>query len=287
MARGRMIDRELFCHEKLMDLDIRIRYFYVGLIVYADDEGRIKANPKYLKAKIFPGDFLTENDLIQMLKSLSELGIILVYQVVDTPYIQHPKWTTWQKIRSDRLRPSDCPPPNENASLLITFNDDNQMSTKCQPDVNQMATQVNISKVKLSKDKSTKVNEITPYSTNVELVQPFDSFKTEPLKPPPLAPVPPVSKKKETDIQKIVKGWKMLTSVPIEGPESRAWDSVHFPRHSRAAKSLLALFGDWQTSCDAMEYVYMTLTAKKLSCTIETIVKHSDLYREYKAGRIQ
>lgn len=54
--RGRIIDKELFCHEDLGNLDIQTRYFYIGLIVLADDEGRIKGSSKYLKGKIFPYD---------------------------------------------------------------------------------------------------------------------------------------------------------------------------------------------------------------------------------------
>ena len=46
MARGRIIDRELFLHEGLGELSIECRFFYQGLIVYADDEGRLKASPK-------------------------------------------------------------------------------------------------------------------------------------------------------------------------------------------------------------------------------------------------
>lgn len=98
-------------------------------------------------------------------------------------------------------------------------------------------------------------------------------------------PKPNKEPKPETDLQKIVRGWKILNSIPTEGPESQTWDKVHFPRNARSAKSLLDLFGTWENAAEAMEYVYMNLTAKKLSCTLETIVKHSDLYREYKEGR--
>lgn len=98
----------------------------------------------------------------------------------------------------------------------------------------------------------------------------------------------PHAEKPLTDIQMVVKGWKMLTNIPTEGPESSAWDKVHFARCAKPAKSLMELFGvnGWEGAVEAMEYVYMTLTAKKLSCTLETVVKHSDLYREYKAGRV-
>lgn len=89
--------------------------------------------------------------------------------------------------------------------------------------------------------------------------------------------------KPETQIQKVVKGWKMLNELPIEGPESAEWDKVHFPRHAKSAKSLLGLFG-YEGAINCMEHVFWEMKNKKLSCTIETIVKHSDLYREKLAG---
>lgn len=84
----------------------------------------------------------------------------------------------------------------------------------------------------------------------------------------------------DTDIQKVVKGWKILNGIPTEGPESVDWDKVHFPRHAKSAQSLLTLFRNLDEALNCMEFVFDHLTKKKLSCTIETIVKHSDIYRE-------
>lgn len=88
-----------------------------------------------------------------------------------------------------------------------------------------------------------------------------------------------------TPVQNIVKGWKMLTGIPTEGEESKVWDKVHFARHVRSADQLLTLFGNWETAVECMEYVYDELTKKKLTCTIETVVKRSDSFRERLAGQ--
>jgi len=92
-------------------------------------------------------------------------------------------------------------------------------------------------------------------------------------------------KRDPTPVQRVVKAWKILNDIPVQGEESRTWDKVHFARHSRSAKSLIDLFGGWEPAVDAMEYLYMHFKTKHLTATIETIVKHSDLYREYLAGR--
>lgn len=95
---------------------------------------------------------------------------------------------------------------------------------------------------------------------------------------PPAAKSKPVDKS-ETGIQQVVRTWKELAGIPVEGPESSKWDQVHFPRHAKAAKSLLTLFGDPSATSAALRYVYGVVASWKLPFGIEAVVKHSDLYR--------
>jgi hypothetical protein len=81
-----------------------------------------------------------------------------------------------------------------------------------------------------------------------------------------------------TDVQKVVEGWKILNNIPRD---DKTWDKVHYPRCTKSAKSLLDLFGNLDDALGCMEFVYDDLTKKGLTCTIETIVKHSDRYREF------
>jgi hypothetical protein len=123
MARGRIIDREIFSHEILGELSLTCRHLYHGLIVYADDEGRLKCSPKYLKAKIFPYDDISEKDIQNMVDQLATKGFLLVYQVATDVFLEHRKWEKWQPIRKDRFKPSDCPSPVDGQPLV------NQRST--------------------------------------------------------------------------------------------------------------------------------------------------------------
>jgi len=123
MARGRIIDREFFSHEQLGELSLKCRYFYLGLIVFADDEGRLKGSPKYLKAKIFPYDEVSENDIKKMVDQLVDQRLLVGYQVETNVYFQHPKWEKWQPIRKDRFKPSDCPSSVDGIPVV------NQMAT--------------------------------------------------------------------------------------------------------------------------------------------------------------
>lgn len=123
MARGRIIDREIFTHEVLGELSLTCRYFYHGLIVLGDDEGRLKASPRYLKAKLFPYDDVSEKDIKNMVDQLATKGFLMVYQVATDWFLQHSKWVKWQPIRKDRFKPSDCPSPVDGQPLV------NQMAT--------------------------------------------------------------------------------------------------------------------------------------------------------------
>lgn len=86
------------------------------------------------------------------------------------------------------------------------------------------------------------------------------------------------------DVKRVIHGWKILNQIPTDGPESFSWDSVHIQKLKYPANDLISLFGDWEKATEAMEYVFMNMKSKKLDCTLNTIVKHSDLYREYKNG---
>jgi len=111
MARGRVIDKEIFSHEILGTLSIETRYFHQALIVLADDEGRLKGSSLYLKGKIFPFDSMKLSVIEKMVDQLATNGFLLVYQVGDDRFLAHPKWDRWQTIRKDRFKPSDCPSP--------------------------------------------------------------------------------------------------------------------------------------------------------------------------------
>lgn len=131
MASSRLINKAIYTNAQLGELDINIRYFYKALIVHADDEGRLRANTKHLKALIFPFDEgLRTDTLSEWLEKLQASGLVCLYAVGGKEYLYHPNWKNWQTIRGDRFKPSDCPCP-QNV---------NQMTTRCQPSDNQMAT---------------------------------------------------------------------------------------------------------------------------------------------------
>jgi len=111
MPRTRRIKPEFFEDMKLArELSIDQRYFYIGLWVFADDEGRLRPNPRRLLADIFPYDYdIDEAWVGQALDRLEETGRLLRYEVEGQEYGYLTKFLKHQSI--NRPRPSRLPPP--------------------------------------------------------------------------------------------------------------------------------------------------------------------------------
>lgn len=126
MSGKRMVHEALFSNLDLADLPIEARYLYVCMIVHADDSGRLKADPRYLKLKAFPFDSHSVDKVRTWRDQLATNGCLLkIYRVGGQEYAEHPNWGKWQSVRKDRMKPTDCPDPCQPT--------DNQVATNCQP----------------------------------------------------------------------------------------------------------------------------------------------------------
>lgn len=56
MPRRRMISPDFFGDSRIEKLNFAERLFFIGIINHSDDEGRIDADPAYLRCVIFPYD---------------------------------------------------------------------------------------------------------------------------------------------------------------------------------------------------------------------------------------
>lgn len=137
---------------------------------------------------------------------------------------------------------------------------------------------------RLRKEKNNVVTTVAPTGGTPEKLSFSANLISSPLSQDTLVEKKPREKR---PLDCVIEGWKVVAGIPVEGPESEAWNKVHYPRYAKSAKQLLTLFNnDWGEAVDAMEFVYNHFRDKKLSCTIETVVKHSDLFREFKEGRM-
>lgn len=113
MARRRMIDPDIWFNDKFTMLPDAARLFFIGIFSNADDDGRLKASPKYLKAHIFPYD---ETKTIENIKSwrdqCAEQKLIIIYSVNGQECLVLPGWKEHQQIRKDTYHPSEIPAPD-------------------------------------------------------------------------------------------------------------------------------------------------------------------------------
>lgn len=114
MPRKRMIDPGFWRDEKLAECTHIERLLFIGLWTFAEDHGVGRANPKLIKADIFPYDTLRDSDLDKSLAHLASLGLITLYEIDTQRYYFVNNFERHQVIN----RPSKCilPTPNDQFS---------------------------------------------------------------------------------------------------------------------------------------------------------------------------
>ncbi len=106
----RMIDPEIWRNEKVGSLPDVGRLLFIGIFSNADDDGRLKASPRYLKATIFPYDNDKTEEQVRDLRNQSALlGLIRLYSKNSQEYLDLPGWREHQLIRKDRYKTSKLP----------------------------------------------------------------------------------------------------------------------------------------------------------------------------------
>lgn len=112
MARIRTIKPGFFTSEDVAALSIRGRLTWIGLWTHADDYGRAKANPRLIKAALYPlDDDISILDVLGDLGELEAAGRIRRYEVDGAEYLQVNGWENHQRI----ARPTPSRIPNADA----------------------------------------------------------------------------------------------------------------------------------------------------------------------------
>lgn len=107
------------------------------MVTLADDDGRLIANPAYLRGQIFAFDEeLQISEIKEVRNEVEKNNLIEVYEVDGVEYIQHPNWGKYQVIRGDLYTASTLPDRNGNVTKPLR--------------------ESSLSKDKISKDKKDK-----------------------------------------------------------------------------------------------------------------------------------
>jgi hypothetical protein len=106
-----MIDTSLFQNEKFTRMPLGARMLQIGIITHADDQGRAKANPSFLRMQIFPDDEdVTNADVQKWLGLMVKNGTVMLYTVDEKQYVQLLNWWKYQSLQY--AAPSQFPRPD-------------------------------------------------------------------------------------------------------------------------------------------------------------------------------
>lgn len=106
----RMIDASMWQNERFAELPMAGRLLLIGIINHADDQGRVKANPVWLRSQIFPYDNLTTEEIQSWLDMLAQNETIILYSVSGKQYAQLANWWKYQSLQY--AQPSQYPRPD-------------------------------------------------------------------------------------------------------------------------------------------------------------------------------
>lgn len=129
MARKRMIDPNIWQSEDFSKLSTLAKLVFIGMFSNADDEGRGRANPVYLKSILFPYD--DGMRVIDIEKSLSEISAYLSVTLYDhdgNKYYQLENWGKWQRV--EKAQPSQFPAPKDNSATNRRLIDDQSSNVR-------------------------------------------------------------------------------------------------------------------------------------------------------------
>lgn len=127
MARKRMIDPSIWINEDFGSLSILAKLVFIGLFSIADDEGRGKASPAYIKAVLFPyNDDLRIADVEKTLSEISSKMSVIFYSCDENMYYTLTSWNMWQKID----KPSQSKLPEYNPETMTTLFDEHSTNIR-------------------------------------------------------------------------------------------------------------------------------------------------------------
>jgi len=138
MAKARMLHNKISKSLQVDELPLPAQLLFSWMISWADDEGRIRGEPKYIKGTVVPLKNWSLKHIERYLQAMRNLGLIYYWSDNNEQYIEFVKWNEHQQIRKDRLIKSTIP--------SFKSSPDNQSSTISQPSDNQKTEETNISK---------------------------------------------------------------------------------------------------------------------------------------------
>ena len=137
MAKARMLHKKISVSLQVNRLTLPARLLFTWMIPHADDEGKMKGDPEFIKATVVPMVKWSFKKILEYLEEIQDKRLIYYWQENGEWFIEFIKWKEHQYIQKDRFKPSDLPSFRKEV--------DNKVDTDCIQSVNTPSPQANIS----------------------------------------------------------------------------------------------------------------------------------------------
>lgn len=108
MARIRSIKPSFWSDESVAEMSLEARLLAIGLISFADDEGRFLASTTAVAGYVFPHDRFPASKIQRWMDEVEGTGMVRLYTVRGREYGVFPNW---RHQRINRPTPSVLPAP--------------------------------------------------------------------------------------------------------------------------------------------------------------------------------
>jgi len=157
MARKRMIDPSMWINEDFGTLSTLGKLVFIGLFSNADDEGRGKANPAFIKAVLFPyNDDLRIADIEKTLFEISSKMSVIFYSCNENKYYTLISWSNFQKI--DKPKASQIPKYDENNPAIRRLFDEHSTTVRR----HVVPNRIEKNRMEIEKNKNRNKKEFVP-----------------------------------------------------------------------------------------------------------------------------
>ena len=169
IAKCRMLHNKISKSIQVDNLPIEARLLFTWMISHADEEGRLKGEPRYVKATVVPLTKWSDKKIKNYLELMRGNKLIYYWETNSEWFVEFIKWTDYQSFRKDRFQKSDLPSfINRNGS---------QVSTNGQPSDSQKTAQANrneLNEIKVNKSEPNKekLADYNSYKGNGDILDP-------------------------------------------------------------------------------------------------------------------
>lgn len=98
MSRKRMIDPDIWDDSKFNQLDQAGKLIFIGMITLANDQGKLRADPRILKSKVFPYNNIDLQNVEKAVQQIADLGMITYYEVAGEHFARLSNWNKYQTL---------------------------------------------------------------------------------------------------------------------------------------------------------------------------------------------